>query len=47
MLKGRVADEKIVDYAEIDEMLSIVISKTTSKTSDTIVTGLAPEERIR
>ena len=34
------ADEEIVDWAEIDEMLLIVIWNTTSKTSNTIITGM-------
>ena len=40
VLKGCVADEEIVDWAEIDEMLLIVIWNTTSKTSNTIITGM-------
>ena len=39
VLKGCVADEKVVDCAEIDE-LSTIISNTTSKTSNATVTGL-------
>ena len=38
VLKGCVAYEKVVDCAETDEMLSTVISNTTSKTSSTIIT---------
>ena len=38
-MKGCVADEKVVDCAEIDE-LSTIISNTTSKTSNATVTGM-------
>ena len=40
VFKGCVADEKVVDCAEIDEMLSTIISNTTSKTSNAIVTDM-------
>ena len=43
VLKGCVADEKVVGCAEIDEVLSTVILKIKSKTSNTIVTGPALE----
>ena len=38
VLKGCVTDKKVADCAEIDEMLSTVISNITSKSSNTIVT---------
>ena len=43
VLKGCVADEKVVGCAVIDEVLSTVILKIKSKTSNTIVTGPALE----
>ena len=39
VLKGCVTDKKVADCAEIDEMLSTVISNITSKSSNTIVSG--------
>ena len=36
VLKGCVADEKVADSSEIDEMLSTIISNATSKTSNAI-----------
>ena len=38
VMQGCVADEKVIDWAEIDEMLSTVISNTVSKMFNTIVT---------
>ena len=35
-----VADEKVAACAQIDEMLSTIISNTTSKSSNAIVTGI-------
>ena len=40
VLKGCVANEKVADCTEIDEMLSTVISNTTSITTERIVTGM-------
>ena len=40
VLKRCVADEKAVDCTKIDEMLSIVILNTTSKTPNTIITSI-------
>ena len=40
VLKGCVADEKVVDCAEIGKMLSTIISTTTSKTSNATVTRM-------
>ena len=35
-----VADKKVVAYEQIDEMLSTIISNTTNKSSNAIVTGI-------
>ena len=47
MPKGYVGDEKVVDCAEIDEMLSTIISNTTSKISNAIVTGMLYDSPFR
>ena len=40
VLKSCVTDDKAVDCAEIGEMLSTIISNTTTKTSNATVTGM-------